>query len=313
MKQPIRKQLLLSEIPVVKPNVTAKEPFSTPSSELRPKNQELEDIPLLPDWPKDTRGAPNMCLRSALFGLIQRGKRRAVKGEIIAAVKGLDIRYTGWQLDQGDFDVLVQALHLQKHSVSITANQYTQFKVKGFLNAIGRQPGKSGREWLKDSFRRLTATAMEVNVEIKHRYMTDTFSYVGSLIDEFYYSEQEREYFLKINPKLASLFDAGWTQLQWQQRLRLKTDLAKWLHGFYASHRDPFPIKVVTYRHISGSSCGRLSDFRGKLCSALEELLAAGILTFWEIDHEDKVQVQKSNQGGIAVAERGHNSRNGWA
>lgn len=307
MKQPIRNQPLPSEIPVTRVKNTVQERCPTlVSPELRQRILEFEDVPLLPDWPKNTRGAPNICLRSALFGLIQRGKRKAVKGEIIAAVKGLDIRYTGWQLDQGDFDVLVQALHLQNHSVNTASSQYIQFKVKGFLSAIGRQPGKSGREWLKDSFRRLTATAMEINVEINHSLMTETFSYVGSLIDEFYYGDREQTYFLKLNPKLSSLFDAGWTQLQWQQRLQLKTDLAKWLHGFYASHRVPFPMKVITLKHLCGSDCGRLADFRGKLCSALEELLTADILAFWEIDRDDKVQVQKSDQGG-------HSGRNAGA
>lgn len=148
----------------------------------------------MPHWPKKVHGIPNICLRSALFGLVQRGKRRAVKGEKIAAVKGHDIRYTGWQLDQGDFDVLGQALHLQAQQPGIAPGSYLQFTAKAFLISIGRQPGKSAREWLKDSFRRLTATALEVNIEIKHSLMSERYSYVGSLIDEFYYQEQEHSY-----------------------------------------------------------------------------------------------------------------------
>lgn len=80
------------------------------SPALQEKVRELEQVPFLPDWPAKTRGVPSLCLRSALFGVIKRGRRRAVKGEIVAAVKGLNIRYTGWRLDQGDFDVLVQAV-----------------------------------------------------------------------------------------------------------------------------------------------------------------------------------------------------------
>ena len=76
-------------------------------------------------------------------------------------------------------------------------------------------------------------------MEVHLAYSSETITYAGSLVDEFYYNEQEQSYFLKINPKLAALFNAGWTQLQWKQRLQLKADLAKWLHGFYASHRDP--------------------------------------------------------------------------
>ena len=263
------------------------------SPELQEKIKFLNENPPLPAWPEQTRGVPNLCLRSALFSVIQRGRRKAVKGEILAAVKGLSIRYTGWRLDQGDFDVLVHALHLvslQQHS---STDRYVKLTAKGFLRAIGRSSGKSGREWLKDSFRRLTASAVEIKIEISVGYKTETFTYAGSLVEEFYYTESDHRYFLKINPKLANLFDAGWTQLQWRQRLQLKTDLAKWLHGFYASHRTPYPLKVATLRQLCGSDCGRLSDYRGKLRYALAELVNIHVLASWIIDQEDRVHVQK--------------------
>ncbi|MBL4904115.1 MAG: hypothetical protein JKY62_15935 [Desulfocapsa sp.] len=252
----------------------------------------LNDNPKLPQWPEQTRGIPNICLRSALFGIIQRGQRRALKGELISSVKGLEIRYTGWQLDQGDFDVLAHALHLVATNKS--SEGYVQFTVKGFLHGIYRKAGKSGREWLKDCFRRLTGTAVEIKLEIKYTYEIIEYVYAGSLIDEFYCNTHDQTYFLKVNPKLAKLFDAGWTQLQWQQRTCLKTDLAKWLHGFYASHRSPYPMKVLTLKTLCGSSCGRLADFRRKLRIALEELCHVQLLSSWKIDQEDKVHVQKS-------------------
>ena len=143
----------------------------------------LNDNPKLPQWPVQTRGIPNICLRSALFGVIQRGERRALKGELISSVKGLEIRYTGWQLDQGDFDVLAHALHLVATKKS--SEGYVQFTVKGFLHGIHRKAGKSGREWLKDCFRRLTGTAVEIKLEIKYTYETIEYVYAGSLIDEF--------------------------------------------------------------------------------------------------------------------------------
>ncbi len=289
------------------------------SPEIREKVQSLAHSPPLPHWPEQTRGIPNICLRSALFGVIQRGRRKAVKGELIAAVKGLNIRYTGWRLDQSDFDVLTHALHLV--SLQQTTEGYVYFTGKGFLQGIGRNPGKSGREWLKDSFRRLTGSAVEITLEINDTYGKRYCTYAGSLIDEFYYNSVDQSYSLKINPKLAILFSAGWTQLHWHQRLQLKTDLAKWLHGFYASHKAPYPMKVETLRHLCGSGCGRLADFRTKLRRALDELVKAELITSWDIDHQDKTHVQKQknlcseipNGGGIAVVRGGHSGRNGGA
>ncbi len=287
------------------------------SPEVQQRIRDLEEHPILPDWPAHTRGVPNIYLRSALFGVIKRGSRRAVKKETIGTFKGLIIRYTGWQLDQGDLDVLIQSLHLHKHHLGPGSGRYIRLTVKGFLRSIGRQPGKSGREWLKDSLRRLKANALEITTEVHLAYSIETITYTGSLIDEFYYNEQEQSYFLKINPRLAALFNTGWTQLQWEQRLRLKTNLAKWLHGFYASHRDPFSIKVSTLKHLCGSDCNRLVDFRRNLRFAMNDLMDSGAIDGWEIDTEDKVHVQKPGAkiapklnmgGGIAVTLGGHSS-----
>ena len=263
------------------------------SPELQEEIRKQQLRPRLPVWPENTRGVPNLCLRSALFRVIRRGKRTAVKGEIISSIKGLDIRYTGWQLDQGDFDVLMQAFHLQNNHIERTSDNYIRFQIKSFLSAIGRQPGKSGRDWLKDCFHRLTATALEINLYIPHRNTNEKYCYVGSLVDEFYYNNREQTYFLKINPQLAVSFDAGWTQLQWQQRLQLKTNQAKWLHGFYSSHREPFPIKIITLKRLCGSECKRLVDFRRSVRKAMNELINVGAVQIWTIDASDKLHVQR--------------------
>ncbi len=273
------------------PNRNAVSTFPSPVPQQ--KDLKSEQAPLLPDWPESIRGVPSLYLRSALFGVIRRGPRKAVEKEIVATVKGLNILYTGLRLGQGDLDVLAQTLHLQNRHIEKTSDNYIRFQIKSFLRAIGRQPGKSGREWLKDSFRRLTATTIEINVDIPQPYMNKQYTYAGSLIDEFYYNNREQTYFLKINPKLAILFDSDWTKLQWQQRLQLKTDLAKWLHGFYATHRYPFAMKVETLKRLCGSDCKRLADYRRSLRKAMEELTHVQAIHAWQIDDKDKLHVQR--------------------
>ena len=269
--------------------------FQSLSPEMQKKIQDLELVPILPEWPDKARGIPNLCLRSALFGVIRRGRRRAVKKEVIASLKGVTIRYTGWRLDQGDFDVLTQTLHFQARQIDTASRQFLRIKVKPFLTAIGRQTGKSGREWLKDSLRRLTATAVEIEAELNQGYGKGIFRYTGSLVDEFYFNDEDQSYVIRINPKLTGLFDVGWTQLQWQQRLGLKTDLAKWLHGFYASHRHPYPVKIMTLKYLCGSECSRLVDFRRSLRTAMAELLQVNAVEGWEIDQDDKLHVVRNS------------------
>ena len=232
-----------------------------------------------------------MCLRSALFAVIKRGRRRAVDREPIASFKGVTIHYTGWRLDQGDFDVLAQALHFLARNPDPKARQCLRIRAKPFLAAIGRQSGKSGREWLKQSLRRLAGSTVEINIDLQHGQQQGSFAYTGPLIDEFYLSDEERSSVISINPRLAGLFDVGWTRVQWQQRLQLRTDLAKWLHGFYASHRSPFPVKVSTLKHLCGSECARLVDFRRGLRNAMNELIEVGAILGWSIDQDDKLSL----------------------
>jgi hypothetical protein len=154
---------------------------------------------------------------------------------------------------------------------------------------------------------------VEIKVDLKQGFHRGTFSYAGSLVDEFYFSDEDQSYIIRINPKLVGLFDVGWTQVQWQQRLQLKTDLAKWLHGFYASHRMPYPVKITTLKHLCGSECARLVDFRRSLRTAMNELIEAGAVLGWAIDQEDKLNVVRLSQsplerGGIALTPGGHST-----
>ena len=116
------------------------------SPELRARIVALQEHPPLPAFPAGMRGVPNCCLRSALFGMIQRGQRKALNQEAIVTIRGLQIRYSGWQLDQADFEVLAHALYLASAQAS---GKLVRFTAKGFLKGIGRSYGKSGREWLK--------------------------------------------------------------------------------------------------------------------------------------------------------------------
>ena len=188
----------------------------------------------LPLWPEPKRGAPNTVLRGALFAAVQGKGRIAMERAILAAQDGITIRYTGWQLTQSDLDVWEQALHLARTQALGTRCRFTE---KGFLQALGRQSGKSGRDWLRAALARLTATAVEISDGRR--------TYGGSLMD-FYRDDDTGRTVLEINTKLAPFFGRSqWTQIDWEQRQRLRgKPLALWLHGFYATHAAPHALKV---------------------------------------------------------------------
>jgi hypothetical protein len=265
-----------------------------------PKN--IKEIPKLPEklmpydpveLPTCAQGnhvGPNACFQSALFGMVGRGRRKYLNGQRIVSFKGLTISYTGEQLDQGDLDVFIHAVHLTAlQKENRRPDGLVHFSVRGFLSAIGRKPGKSGQQWLLNSIRRLSASNVEIRFEGNQPYSTYSV-YGGSLINDYFYDPGQQKYYLRVNSNLGALFDLGWTQLCWQQRLQLSGNLTRWLHGLYSSTQT-YPIKVSSLLILSGSGCGRLSDFRRQLRHSLNELINIGMFKSWKIDSEDKVHV----------------------
>jgi hypothetical protein len=245
----------------------------------------------LPLWPEPTRGVPNGVLRSALFGAIKKGPRRYMEGEQVAAVDGIEIRYTGQRLDQGDLDVWENVLHVARLQAMGGQCRFTAYAM---LKLLGKTDTGSNRETLHKRLMRLKANAVEVQ---QGRY-----SYAGSLIDDVYRDKETHEYVLILNPKLRPLFAADqFTQVDWDVRHALDGhQLAQWLHGFYASHAKPFPFKIETLHGLCGSEAGLMSDFAKKLRKALNAVAEAskahGEGFSYEI-HGDLVHVDKRGSG----------------
>jgi len=250
----------------------------------------------LPLWPEAKRGAPNAVLRGALFPAIQ-GKNRGglLRKVLIATQDGVTIRYTGWQLDQADLDVWEQVLHLARTQALGTKCYFT---AHGFLKALGRQTGKSGHDWLAEALDRLSATSVTITAGRR--------TYFGSLIDRGVRDEDTGKYVVEVNPDLAKFYGRShWTQIDWAQRQALRRKpLALWLHGFYASHAEPFRVTVAYLHELSGSQTKQLWKFKQNLTQALRDLQAAGAIRGFEI-RDDLVHVwtvpSKSQQRHLAV------------
>ena len=244
----------------------------------------------LPLWPAELRTCPSCVLRSALFGVVQRGRRKALEGEILATWEGVIIRYTGWRLDQADLDVWLAVLHLARDhhlgtQVSVTINE--------MLRTIGRPTDGRSHEWFKSTIRRLTACAVEITRQRR--------TYWGSLIEKGCRDEETGEFVIVLNPELAVLFeDDDFTRLEWEIRRGLGMDLAKWLHGYIASHRataqNPHRIGLERLQALCGSDRGRLRNFRDDVRKAMAQLQAAGVVTAWRITPGDALEVVRPNR-----------------
>ena len=237
----------------------------------KPKSAEIVQLPL---WPEPARGVPNSVLRGALFAAIQGKNRQYLKNRLLAVQDGVRIKFTGEQFDQSDMDVWEQILHLARQHPLGT---YCDFTAHAFLKALERGTGKAQHEWLNSVIHRHIACA----VEMTHNGKT----FIGSLVEECFRDERTGHYRLKLNPNLVKLYGAGmWTALDWQQRQQLRRKpLALWLHGYYASHADPYPVSVEKLRQWSGSRTKTLFHFTASLKRALNSLKAIGAILDFEI------------------------------
>lgn len=237
----------------------------------------------LPMVRPEERVVPNSVARSALFGVVRRGRRKSVEKELIASWKDSAIVYTGQELDQGDLDIWMQALRLM-HDEEL--GNEVHFSARGFLKALGKYAGKSQYEWLDRGLTRLKANAVEVRL--------GSYAYVGSLIHEYYKDEDTGRFVLVINPKLVGLFDFGMTRVQFEERLKLSKQFSKWLHTYIQSHRatpdHPHRIGLTRLQDLCRSSTKRLRRFREHVRTSMEEMEEIGVVTTWRITDGDALE-----------------------
>jgi len=238
-----------------------REPRKVLPGALLPRN-----VVQLPVWPEPMRGVPNVALRSALFGAIRKGARPYLERQEIHAQDGITIRYTGARLDQGDLDVWEIVLHITRLQALGDECRVTAYQL---LKALGKADTGGNRDVLDRRLARLKATALDVKV--------GRYSYMGSLIDEVYKDEDSREYVIRLNPKLRALFEPDqFTQIEWAVRHALDgKPLAQWLHGFYASHAKPYPVKIETLHKLCGSETAELWKYAQTLRRALDDVTEA--------------------------------------
>ncbi len=265
--------------------------------QARSRRERLPGEPLpknvvqLPLWPEPVRAVPNGFLRSALFGAIRKGRRRYLKAEQLAALDGIEIRYTGERLDQGDLDVWESVLHavrLQELGSQCRVTSYALLKLMGKTDT-----GKN-RATLHERITRLRANAVEVR---QGRYC-----YIGGLIAGAAKDEETQEWVIELDTKLRPLFATDqFTQIEWAVRHALDgKPLAQWLHGFYASHAKPFPIRMETLIKLSGSENENPRSAQQTLRKALDAVAEASEAHgegFSYTIRGDLVHVEKKAQG----------------
>ena len=261
---------------------------------VQSKSGPLAPLPAsqLPLWNEKVRGLPNPIARSSLFTVGNQNEARAFykAHKTIQTLAGCTITYKGEELRQDDEDVFLQLVHLARHHV---LGERVEFTAYSFLKELGWKKSSEGYARLRTTLDRLQGTGLRVTGEMIGG------GYQGALVRKFMWKDDAdnplSRWVVFLEPEIIRLFAPNsYTQVWWEQRLRLKSSLAKYLHGYYATHEQPYPMKVETLRGLTGSRTTRLTDFRKALRKALDQLVLERFLDQWQIDGGDLVHVVRS-------------------
>jgi hypothetical protein len=265
----------------------AETPVPEKSSESA-KKRDLAQVIQLPIWPEPQRAAPNVVLRSALFSVIKKGHRKDLKKELVATWPGTEIRFTGEQLDQFDETVWLQTVHLA--ATQAQENGVARFKLSGFLRSLGLSKHGNALKRLDASFTRMIACEVDIKGE--------GFQYRDNMLG-IHIDEATGVFSVRLNRALAKLFEKGMTRVEWQTRLEIKSDLAKWLHSFVLTHKaaeaHPQRISLDKLRTLCGAVT-ELKDFRRKLKTAMSQLEEFGVVQSWRITANDALEFVRQRQ-----------------
>ncbi len=234
-----------------------------------------DDVLQLPLWPAYMRTLPNDYARSALF-TVSRGPRRALQEQKLFHYNNdVSISYTGIELRACD-DELVwqQVMHYAKEVGDL--EKPLEFTLYQLCKDVGWPTNNTYYKRVKASLNRLQATAL--NFESSRIGKIKSLSLVQSFSMENV-GTRKQTCQVYIDKRILLLYIGNhYTQVFWEKYRKL-APTARRLFDYICSHKEPYPLDIVTFQQMCGSRCESSRKWRQivqKACVELEnaELVA---------------------------------------
>lgn len=246
---------------------------------LKHTKQQIKDMQLslfdLAPWPDNMRALPNDFGRSAIFTVRNKKvPRAALQGQVIYHVnKDVEITYTGIELRADDDElVLAQVLEYGKRNPLGEPVSFTFYELCKDLDwpINGRYYTKA-----EECLTRLQASAMQFVSQRIGRLESLSLIRRFRVLDR---GKRTSRCQVEIDAEIAVLFAGDhYTKSVWEKYRKL-SPTARRMFDYFASHKEPYPLKLETFRLMCGSDSTRAKKWREQAGEACDELRESGLV-----------------------------------
>ena len=172
------------------------------------------------ELPAEVAVLPNEWCETSLFVPVKRGSPRFIDGQVVSNRDGVEIKFTGKELDMKDARVLMAIIRLLK-------DQSVQDILETSCRQLARESGRTKGSWGSNSAKALLASLERLFFGALF-VRGNKVLYNGHLIEEFGFDETSGQLRIRCNPRLMSLFQ----NLNYLQTAYCKdiTDSELWLY-----------------------------------------------------------------------------------
>lgn len=195
------------------------------------------------------------------------------------------------QAEESVWLVLVRAALNATIDLSTQNKVLVEFKETDMLRTLDQPVSSQYRTSLRTAMRYLGRARFKMELDSGDRM------YEGNLLDlERRTRAGETGYKIWLDMRLSALFLAGWSYLNFEHRLGLRSNpLAQWLLTHYSTHRSPIPIGNALLKELADRGKMREDKWLAALRVALHELSET---TGWlcKLDAKGVVRVAKKEE-----------------
>jgi len=246
---------------------------------LKHTKRQIKDMQLslfdLAPWPDHMRALPNDFGRSAIFTVRNKKvPRAALQGQSIYHVnKDVEITYTGIELRADDDElVFAQVLEYAKRTALGEPVSFTFYELCQDLDW-----SINGRYYTRaeECLTRLQASAMQFSSQRIGRLESVSLIRLFRVLDR---GKRTSRCQVEIDAEIVVLFAGDhYTKFVWEKYRKL-SPTARRMFDYFATHKEPYPLKLETFRLMCGSDSTRPKKWREQVGEACDELRENGLV-----------------------------------